>query len=76
MIIPEPFFVHSDLTTGIQLADFIAYILSWSARFGRLTKPAREELTVYNNILQTMKYKTTRRISNIQDHEIWSVAIV
>jgi hypothetical protein len=24
-IIPEPFFVHSDLTTGVQLADLVAY---------------------------------------------------
>ena len=34
-IIPEPFFVHSDLTTGIQLADLIAYIISWGVRVGR-----------------------------------------
>ena len=24
-IIPEPFFVHSDLTTGVQIADLVAY---------------------------------------------------
>lgn len=30
LIIPEPFFVESDLSTGIQLADLIAYIVSWS----------------------------------------------
>jgi hypothetical protein len=28
LVIPEPFFVHSDLTTGIQIADLIAYIVS------------------------------------------------
>ncbi len=25
----EPFFVHSDLTTGVQVADLIAYYISW-----------------------------------------------
>ena len=28
-IIPEPFFVHSDLTCGIQAVDIIAYLVSW-----------------------------------------------
>lgn len=28
-IIPEPFFVHSDLTSGIQAVDIIAYLTSW-----------------------------------------------
>ncbi len=32
-IIPEPFFVHSDLTTATQLADIIAYIINWGYRF-------------------------------------------
>jgi hypothetical protein len=27
-IIPELFFVHSELTTGVQLADIAAYLLS------------------------------------------------
>jgi hypothetical protein len=31
-LIPEPFFVHSELTTGVQLADLVAYILSWEFR--------------------------------------------
>lgn len=76
LIIPEPFFVHSDLTTGIQVVDFIAYILSWCCRFGKLTKPARQELNLYNELLQTMRYKTTRKIGNIQDHVICSISIV
>ncbi|WP_242122279.1 DUF3800 domain-containing protein [Sphingomonas lacusdianchii] len=29
LIIPEPFFVHSDLTTLIQTADIVAYVISW-----------------------------------------------
>lgn len=28
-IIPEPFFVHSHLTTAIQVADIVAYLMAW-----------------------------------------------
>lgn len=44
LIIPEPFFVHSDLTTMVQVADLIAYILSWGVRLTGMTEPKREEL--------------------------------
>jgi hypothetical protein len=43
-IIPEPFFVHSDLTTGTQTADIIIYILNWAYRFGQMTGETRDEL--------------------------------
>lgn len=46
-IVPEPFFVHSDLTTGIQLADLVAYIVSWGFRTSRMTKPERQELAPF-----------------------------
>jgi hypothetical protein len=42
-IVPEPFFVHSDLTTGVFLADLTAYILGWSWRLKTMTQPARPE---------------------------------
>ena len=32
-IVPEPFFVHSDLTTAVQLADLVAYCASWAIQF-------------------------------------------
>lgn len=44
LIIPEPFFVHSDLTTMVQVADLIAYILSWGVRLAGMTEPRREEM--------------------------------
>ncbi|NDY57548.1 DUF3800 domain-containing protein [Desulfovibrio sulfodismutans] len=28
-IIPEPFFVHSDMSSLVQVADILAYVLSW-----------------------------------------------
>lgn len=43
-IVPEPFFVHSDLTTAVQLADLVAYCTSWSVRLRTMTRPRREEL--------------------------------
>lgn len=43
-IIPEPFFVHSHLTTGIHLADLVAYVISWGVRERGMAAPARTEL--------------------------------
>lgn len=44
LIIPEPFFVHSDLTTMAQVADLIAYILSWGVWLTGMSAPKRDEL--------------------------------
>ncbi len=43
-IIPEPFFVHSDMSTIIQIADVLAYILSWGQAIPAMKKPGRPEL--------------------------------
>lgn len=43
-VIPEPFFVHSDLTTGVQLADLVAYLVAWNVRVLGMDRPARTEL--------------------------------
>lgn len=45
LIIPEPFFVHSDLTTMVQVVDLVAYIISWGVRLRYMDEPAREELS-------------------------------
>ena len=76
MIIPEPFFVHSDLTTGIQIVDFIAYIVSWSFRVKHLDKPIREELKPFLNACKPLRYLTTRSVGEISDYKIWSFTIV
>lgn len=44
LIIPEPFFVHSDLTSLVQLADIVAYTVSWGVRLRNMAQPGREEL--------------------------------
>lgn len=76
LIIPEPFFVHSDLTTGIQVVDFVAYILSWNFRVGKLTKEPREELNGYLELIKPMRYRTTREIGDVSEYVIWSVTVV
>lgn len=43
-IVPEPFFVHSGLTTGIQVADIVSYVVSWNVRVGSMRAPARTAL--------------------------------
>jgi hypothetical protein len=55
-IVPEPFFVHSDLTTGVFLADLTAYILGWGWRLNRMTAPARRELQPYAAKLHDMQF--------------------
>ena len=57
LILPEPIFVHSDRTTGIQIADFIAYIICWNFRNARLTKPRRPELNPFLKYIRSMEFK-------------------
>jgi hypothetical protein len=77
-VIPEPFFVHSDLTTGIQLADLAAYILSWGFRRARgLDKPARDELDPYVDQVLRMRFRVMRDIGpRMKTMSIWSVSII
>ena len=56
-IIPEPFFVHSDLTTGVFLADLTAYILGWGWRRAGMTQPSRPELKPYSDRLFDMQFR-------------------
>jgi hypothetical protein len=55
-IVPEPFFVHSDLTTGVFLADLAAYILGWAWRLRNMTQPIRQELRPYAAKLHDMQF--------------------
>jgi hypothetical protein len=50
--VPEPLFVHSDLTTLVQVADIIAYVISWGWRTRQMTAPYREDLkNVVNEVI-------------------------
>ena len=76
LVIPEPFFVHSDLTTGIQIADLIAYIISWGLRLKGMTEPTRPELNEFVELIKPLRYITTREIGDIPEMKIWSVTYV
>ena len=73
-VVPEPFFVHSDLTTGVQIADLIAYVVSWGFRTAQMTKPARSELNAYARQVAGLRYRTTRNRMGNPKFEIWSFA--
>lgn len=56
-MIPMPFFVHSELTPAIQIADLIAYIINWGLRLDSMPEPAREELKPYADKVFELRYK-------------------
>jgi len=68
-IIPEPFFVHSDLTTAIQIVDIIAYCLNWSIRLNRMDKPIREELLPFANYAFELRYIGKRVLTKDKGEE-------
>lgn len=76
LLIPEPFFVHSDLTTGVQIADLIAYLITWGMRLKGMTKPARKELNKYIDLIKPLRYLTSREVDSLPDMQIWSVCYV
>lgn len=75
-IIPEPFFVHSHLTTAIQLADIIAYIIAWGMSVGSAIRPARTELSEFAELINHLRYKHTIQNHDFKEHTIWSFAII
>lgn len=75
-IIPEPFFVHSDLTTGVQIADLVAYIISWGVRYGDMAEPSRPELSGLANQICQMRYRTKREVDGNPEFIIWSFTVI
>ena len=73
-IIPEPFFVHSELTTGVQIADLVAYVISWGFRTSRMTKPERTELSNLSARVANLRYRAIRNRMDNPVFEIWSFA--
>jgi hypothetical protein len=75
-VIPEPFFVHSHLTTGVQLADLVAYIIAWNVRVGKMSRPARAELEPLGQIVSRLRYRAVREVNENPDFAIWSIAVI
>ncbi len=76
LVIPEPFFVHSDLTTGIQIADLILYTLSWGFRVREMVAPAREELAPFVDQVCGLRYRAIREMFGNPNFAIWSFAVI
>lgn len=76
LLIPEPLFVYSDLTTGVQIADLIAYVISWAMRLKGMTKPVRPELSTLADLIKPLRNRTIREVGVNPDHEIWSITYV
>lgn len=66
LIIPEPFFVHSDLTTLIQLTDIMAYVISWGLRLNGMDAPAREELQPLVDDVLKIRFKRQTEAGNVE----------
>lgn len=76
-IIPEPFFVHSELTTAVQVADLVAYITGWGIRFGLMTEPKRPELAMLADLVCDLRYRTTRGATGYQpEYPVWSFTLI
>lgn len=75
-VIPEPFFVHSHLTTGIQLADLVAYTIAWNLRVGKMIRPARRELEPLGQIVARLRYRAVREVHENPNFAIWSIAVI
>ncbi len=55
-VVPEPFFVHSDLTTVVQIADLAAYCVNWGLRLKGMTAPTRTEIEPLARMVYDMKF--------------------
>lgn len=75
LIIPEPFFVHSHLTTAIQLADLVAYIVAWGVRIGAMDRPARPELQSMAEKVCELRFRAWREDGG-NNHALWSFAVI
>lgn len=72
-VIPEPFFVHSDLTTGIQLVDLLAYVVSWGFRgITGMSEPARAELDGFVRQVCGLRHRAVRAVGENPEFGIWS----
>ena len=80
-MIPMPFFVHSELTPAIQLADIVAYIINWGLRMSRMAEPVRAELKPFADKVFRLRYQGkevpvgSRRIV-IRKKPIWGITYI
>ncbi len=76
LVVPEPFFVHSHLTTAIQIADIVAYLVAWGVRVGGMTRPAREEPGSLATQVCDLRHQARREVNGNPGFSIWSFAVI
>jgi len=75
-IVPEPFFVHSELTTAIQLADLVAYVVAWGVQVGPMGPIERPELTTLGELACALRTRAVRDRDGNPNFAIWSFAVI
>lgn len=79
-MIPMPFFVHSDLTPAIQIADLVAYIVNWGLRLDRMPEPARKKLKPLADRVFRLRYcgreVPLRRPFDKRGKPIWGISYI
>ena len=73
LVVPEPLFVHSDLTTGVQIADLAAYTISWGFRTNQMTKLGRPEIEPFGQQVARLRHRAERTRDG-RPFTIWSFA--
>lgn len=74
-VLPEPMFVHSDLTSLIQVADLIVYVVSWAVRIKGMDGPSRAELSELAEAVRYLRYKTMVDKDG-NSFELWSFVFI
>ncbi len=75
-IIPEPFFVHSDLTTLVQLADIVAYSLNWGLRLNRMKAPMRPDMEPFGRLAFDLRYVGHRIDEQEIDRAVYGITYI
>jgi hypothetical protein len=75
-IIPQPLFVHSELTTLVQIVDLLAYIVAWGVKVGGMDRPRREELAELANLVCDLRYRAVRDVAGNSNFVVWSFAVI
>lgn len=74
LVVPEPFFVHSELTTGVQIADLLAYVIAWSVRLSGQVEPARAEMQEMADLAVALRHDTSRTVKRRRDFRVYGFA--
>lgn len=74
LVVPEPFFVHSELTTGVQVADLVAYTIAWAVRLTGQEEPGRTEMAEFARQTIELRYDTIRDLPRRPRFRIYGIA--